>query len=136
MLQCQFRDEVPQLSTVTWESCRTNGSPCSCSTSATNESCTFRGPWPLREAEPSLLTSQALSDRHQNDETPAKYEQHHQRGGRTEPKQESLGSKRHESTSKNVYKDSSVRRLHSYLLNKKTILQTNNLTKVQFKHDF
>ena len=72
MLQCQSRDEVPQLSMVTWESCRTEGCPCSRFSSATNESCTFRGPWPLREAEFSLFASHASSDRHQNDETPEK----------------------------------------------------------------
>ena len=57
---------------MTLGSCRTDGCPCSCSTSATNESCTFRGPLLLPEAKPSLLASQASSDKHQNDETPVK----------------------------------------------------------------
>ena len=64
--------KVSQLSMVTSESCTTNGCPCSCSTSVTNESCTFLGPLPLPKAEPSQLASQASSDKHRNDETPVK----------------------------------------------------------------
>ena len=55
-------------------SCRTNSYPCSCSTSATNEFCTFQGPkLPLPEVEPFLLASQVSSDKRQNDERPVKY---------------------------------------------------------------
>ena len=57
---------------MTLGSCRTDGCLCSCSTSATNESCTFRGPLPLPEAEPSLLASQASSDKRRNDGKPVK----------------------------------------------------------------
>ena len=72
MLQCLSKAEVPQLSTVTWENCMIDDYPCSCSTNVTIESCTFRGPWPLPESEPSQLASLALFDIHRNDGTPMK----------------------------------------------------------------
>ena len=53
---------------MTLGSFRTDGYPCSCSTSATNEFCTCRGPSPLLEVELSRLASQALSGKCQSDE--------------------------------------------------------------------
>ena len=72
MPQCLSKAKDPQLSMATLENYRIDDYPCSYSTSATIEACTYQGPWLLLEAELSQLASLALSGIHQNDKTLAK----------------------------------------------------------------